>query len=121
MGCTGWVAIGFDPSSAMKDAQFIIAYVQDGDVFIRDDFGTGFFTHASDEALGGTDDISNAEGSEQNGKTAVSFTIPLDSGDRHDAVLASGKKHALLIAYGRDGADDFSLKHQSRSSVNITL
>jgi len=118
---TGWIAIGFDPSSAMKDAQFIIAYVQDDEVFIRDDFGTGLFTHGSDEVLGGSDDISSAEGSEQDGKTAVSFTIPLDSGDRHDAVLASGKKHKLLIAYGRDGADDFSSKHQARGSVNITL
>ncbi|MGM0431637.1 MAG: DOMON domain-containing protein [Spirochaetota bacterium] len=118
---TGWLAIGFDPARIMKDAQFIIAYVKDGEVAIRDDFGTGTFNHTPDEALGGSDDITNAEGSEQDGKTAVSFVIPLDTGDKYDAPLVPGEKHTLLIAYGNDGFDDFSSNHQNRASIEITL
>ena len=36
---TGWVAVGFDSTSAMKDANLIIGYVKDGRAVLRDDFG----------------------------------------------------------------------------------
>ena len=50
---TGWIAAGFDPSNRMKDADIIIGYVQDGEVFLRDDFGVSGTAHKADEELGG--------------------------------------------------------------------
>ena len=52
---TGWVAVGFDPSAAMKDANIIIAYVADGEVFLRDDWGSGHTSHEADTEMGGTE------------------------------------------------------------------
>ena len=52
----GWIAVGFDPSKGMQDANIIIGYVEDSTVFIRDDFGTWLTSHADDEELGGTKD-----------------------------------------------------------------
>ncbi|MCK4516427.1 MAG: hypothetical protein KAU31_14290 [Spirochaetaceae bacterium] len=50
---TGWIAAGFDPSRQMADANIIIGYVADGEVFLRDDFGTGNVRHGADVDNGG--------------------------------------------------------------------
>lgn len=49
----GWVAVGFNPSNGMQDANLIIGYVKDEEMFLRDDFGTWFSSHDSDASLGG--------------------------------------------------------------------
>jgi hypothetical protein len=118
---TGWVAVGFDPAVVMKDANVIIGYVQDGEVVIRDDYGDTLFGHRSDLDGGGTDDISNARGKEQNGSTEISFTIPLDSGDECDRKLAPGETHKVIFAYGPNGADDFFTVHEVRTWTNLKI
>lgn len=118
---TGWVAVGFDPSNKMKDANIIFGYVKDGVASLRDDFGVAQVRHGSDAELGGTDNLSNGKGSEVDGVTQVSFTIPLDSGDKYDKKLVAGNEYKIIIAYGPDGADDFGTYHATRSSTNIKL
>ncbi len=118
---TGWVSIGFDPSRVMKDADFIIGYVENGKAVVRDQFGNGTFSHTSDTEMGGSDDILEFDGSESGGKTTLSFTIPIDSGDQYDTVLTPGQEHTVLIAYGPDGADNFTKKHSARAKVKVTL
>ena len=39
---TGWVAVGFDASSAMLDADIAIGYVSEGQVFMSDQWGDGY-------------------------------------------------------------------------------
>jgi hypothetical protein len=118
---TGWVSIGFNPSRVMKDADFIIGYVENGKAVVRDQFGNGTFSHKSDTDMGGSDDILEFGGSESGGKTTLSFTIPIDSGDEYDTVLTPGQEHTVLIAYGPDGADNFTKKHSVRAKVKVTL
>jgi hypothetical protein len=48
---SGWVAMGFDPTQAMRDANIIIGYVKDGRVLTRDDYGTDRGKHAADTKL----------------------------------------------------------------------
>lgn len=117
----GWVAVGFDPSSMMKDANFIIGYVQGQDAFISDHFGNGSFSHASDSELGGSDDLVDKHGTESAGSTQISFIMPLNSGDSYDRVLEPGQTYKVILAYGPDGADDFTTKHAAKIAVNITL
>jgi len=117
----GWVGVGFDPSTAMKDANFIIGYVKDGQAFIRDDFGAGMFSHKADTDLGGKDNVTEKSGTEKDGVTSLAFTIPLDSGDATDRPLAAGKSAKVLLACGNDDADDFTTKHHDGGSVVITL
>ena len=113
---TGWVAVGFDPSQIMKDAQFVIGYVNSGDVEIRDDFGNGLFSHAPDTALGGTNDIRLISGREEDEWTQIVFALPINSGDDKDVPLTLGEKHKILLAFGPDNKDDFRAKHSFRTS-----
>ena len=49
------------------------------------------------------------------------FSIPLNSGDKHDKQLEVGKSYKILLAHGPEGADDFSTHHQKRTLLKITL
>jgi len=117
---TGWVAVGFDPVNQMADADIIIGYVDaGGDVFIRDDFGTGSTTHASDESLGGTDNVMDHYGMDDGAMTMLHFKIPLDSGDMYDKVLVPGNSYNVILAYG--SADNFTGFHTMATGTNIGL
>lgn len=118
---TGWIALGLDPSFAMEDANFIIGYVKEDSIYIRDDYGNTAHSHLSDVSGGGEDNIMNESGTEVNGVTTISFSIPLNSGDSHDRPLEIGKSYKILLAHGEDGADDFDSYHKKRTSLNIKL
>lgn len=118
---TGWISIGFDPSRMMADANIIIAYVEDGELSIADDYGTGPMSHDRDTAHGGTNDIVAATGREEEGVTSVEFAIPLESGDDLDKPLAAGNTYLVLVAHGPDGADDFTTYHANRGSFELEL
>jgi hypothetical protein len=118
---TGWVALGFDPTRAMKDAQMIYGFVQDGTVTISDQYGDGAFSHAADTALGGSNDVSFPKGTEENGRTTLHFSVPIDSGDEYDVPLTPGETHTVLFAFGPDGEDNFSTKHSFRISAELEL
>lgn len=119
---TGWIAIGFDPSNKMKDANILIGYVKNGEVFLRDDFGHTPTGHKSDEKLKGEDNILAKEGTEREGITELMFTIPLDSGDKYDKKLEPGKTYKVILAYGGNGKDTFTVYHsRNRTSVEIKI
>lgn len=118
---TGWVAAGFHTEGAMKNAQIAMGWV-DGDAFaLRDDFGTGFTTHAPDTSLGGTDDLVPVSGTEDDGRTTIIFRMPLDSGDSSDRILVPGEACRALIAYGNEGDDDFTSYHAWAAIVEIEI
>lgn len=118
---TGWIAVGFDPSAAMKDANIIIGYVSESDLFISDDFGNGHISHSPDTELGGTSDVTGISGTEQNGTTMISFSIPLDSEDQYDTTLIQGSTHKIIIAYGPDEADNFQGYHAWAETFELEL
>ena len=115
----GWVAVGFDPTAGMQDANIIIGYVLNDTAHIRDDFGTGLHAHVADTTIGGTDDVSDKAGTETGGVTEISFTIPLDSGDSRDRVLEVGQSYPVILAWGTD--DAFDLPHTVRVMTTIDI
>jgi hypothetical protein len=115
----GWIAVGFDPTAGMQDANIIIGYVLNDTAHIRDDFGTGLHAHVADTTIGGTDDVSDKAGSEIGGVTEISFTIPLDSGDPRDRVLEIGQSYQVILALGAD--DAFDLPHTVRVTTEIDI
>lgn len=115
----GWVAVGFNPSRMMKDADILIGYVKNGEVFMEDHFGSGNTKHQADIVLGGTEDISVLGGSEEGGKTTLKFSIPLHSRDSNDRKLEEGEEYKVIFAYGKK--DDFKSYHKLRTSLKITL
>lgn len=115
----GWVAVGFNPSRAMKDADFKLAYVDGSEVVIEDHFGSGLFKHKKDMDLGGTDDFQLVSGSESDGSTTVEFIMPLNSGDDKDSLLEEGVEAKVLLAYARN--DDIRRKHSWKTSLMVEL
>ena len=77
---TGWVAVGFDLTQQMLNANIIIGYVVSGTPVIRDDWGVQATSHRDDTLLGGTSDVITDGGFEEGGSTEIHFTIPLNSG-----------------------------------------
>lgn len=117
----GWVAVGFNPSSVMKDANLIIGYIKEGEVTVEDHFGSGTFSHANDVELGGTRNITNISGSEEGKNTKIEFSMPLSSGDRYDTALTPGEKHLIILAHGSNNADNVTSKHANRTKFVVTL
>ena len=115
----GWIAVGFNPTKKMKDANIIMGYVEDGMVVIEDHFGSGQISHRNDGSLGGSDDVMNKSGSERNGVTELSYTIPLNSGDPYDRVLTEGHTYKVILA--SHSKDKITMKHKRRTSMSITL
>jgi opacity protein-like surface antigen len=116
----GWVGVGFNPSNKMKDANFILGYVKDGEATVVDHFGDKSTGHSADEKLGGSSDVTLVGGSEDNKMTTIEFTIPLDSGDQYDSVLNADGDTVLLLAYGPD-RDSFKPRHRNRALITVNL
>jgi len=119
---TGWIAVGFAGSYMMHDSNIIIGYVSGSNVYIRDDFGVDSNTHVSDSDLqGGEQNVSVIAGSEGSGKTIISFSTPLDSGDLYDNALSIGHSYNIVLLCGADGADDFTSGYSVITSTSITI
>jgi len=117
---TGWVGIGFNPKDAMEGADYILGYVKDGKVKLRDDYGDTKRNHKEDEKLGGTSDITVVGGEEKGKNTTVEFSIPLNSGDKYDTVLNPEENTVVLLAFG-GSRDSMRSKHKYRATLNVNL
>lgn len=119
---TGWVGVGFDPGNMMGGANIIMGYVADGEVTISDQYGSGRTRHQPDTELGGASSVTDVGGTERFGRTTLSFTIPLDSGEETDNPLTPGNTHTVMMAHGPDDADNFITYHGgNRTIIEITL
>jgi len=116
---TGWVAIGFEPTSGMKDADMVFGFVQGSEIVISDQFSTGTFgPHSPDTELGGTDDILESGGKEEGGFTMIEFKRTLDTDDQYDKALAEG---VIKIIWAYGSSDSLALKHSTRGYGEINL
>ena len=116
----GWVGIGFNPSKEMKDANFILGYVKDGETKLIDEFGDSETSHAPDDKLGGSSDVTLVGGSESGGSTTIEFTLPLKSADKNDTAINASGDNIVLLAYG-GGRDSFKTKHNYRNALKVNL
>jgi len=116
----GWVGIGFNPSTMMKGADFVLGYVKNGEAKITDEFGDGNTSHKEDDKLGGTTDVTLVGGTEEGGVTTIEFTMPLNSGDKNDTALDVNGDTVVLLAYGA-GRDSFRSKHKYRTALKVNL
>ena len=117
---TGYVSIGFDPVRQMEGANLILGYVEDGEGYFRDDYGTEPTAHMADVDRGGIDNIVSSAGNEWIDRTILEFIIPLDSGDEMDKPLVPGSVVTVLVAY-HDLQDGFTARHSRRGTGEITL
>lgn len=107
---TGWVAIGFEPTDKMKDADMVFGWVQDGNTVVIDAYSTGTYgPHPPDEQLGGTNDILEFAGREENGYTIIEFKRKLNTGDKYDKAFTPGQEINFIFALANE--DNFTTKH----------
>ncbi len=105
----GWLAIGFEPTEWMKDADMVLGFV-DGSARVLDEYSTGNYgPHINDTMLGGTDDILEYGGKSYGTHTVVEFRRKLDTGDRFDKVLRPGQN--VSIIWAMSGSMDPGVKH----------
>jgi hypothetical protein len=116
----GWVGVGFNPSKAMQDGNFILGYVKKGEPTVVDHWGDRRNAHKADDKLGGTEDVTLVGGSEEGKITTVEFTIPLNSGDKYDQPIDPNGETIVLLSYG-SGRDSFRSKHKYRASFKVNL
>lgn len=115
----GFVAVGIQPGSRMKNADMVFGFVSDGETTVLDMFSTGDFgPHPPDTDLGGSDDILDYGGGEEEGFTTIEFQRALDTGDEYDLPLSEGT-HQIIWGYGRN--DSVSMRHSSRGYGEIEL
>lgn len=116
----GWVAVGFNPSSRMKDANIVMGFVKNGEVSVTDHYGTTERQHEEDTKAGGQSNVENVSGKEANGITEITFTMPLNSGDDKDQPIVADKDNIVLLAYSA-GRDSFRTKHTFRTVLKVNF
>lgn len=115
----GWVSLGIQPGSRMRDADMIFGFVQDSGTTVYDLFSTGDFgPHPPDTDLGGTYDVIESGGGEEGEYTTIEFKRLLNTGDEYDNELFNGV-NKIIWAYG--SADEMSLQHTARGYGEIDL
>ena len=113
----GWVAVGFNPTNMMQNANFIIGYVNDSGVKLRDDYGSWATSHAEDEKNGGTSDFTILGGEEKDGTTVLHFSIPFATGEEFEEEIKPGEENKVILAYGTK--DDFTSMHRKKGSITV--
>ena len=117
---TSWVGIGFNPEKAMSGANIIIGAVKNGKFKVEDHFADRKTAHTKDEKLGGVNNVLNPYGVEVDGITTVSFTFPLDTGDKYDTPIPLNTFCKVMLAIG-EGKDSFKTRHPFRNIYEVNL
>jgi DOMON domain len=116
---SGWLAVGTQPGTTMKDADMVMGFVSDGKATVYDLYSTGDYgPHPQDTELGGTNDILEFGGKEVDGYTTIEFKRLLDTGDKYDRPFSKGTNE-IIWSYGSD--DQSTKKHVSRGLGQIDL
>ena len=116
---SGWLAVGTQPGTTMKDADMVLGFVSDGKATVYDLFCTGDFgPHPPDTELGGTNDILEFGGKEMGGYTTIEFKRLLDTGDKYDRPFSVGS-NKIIWSYGLD--DQSTIKHVNRGYGELDL
>lgn len=117
---TGWVSIGIDPSSKMKDADMIICNLINDKANIYDQFSTGIFgPHKDDTSLGGTFDILSFAGKKYKDKIFYEFSRKNDTKDLKDKPIYKNKDIKIIWAYSN--SSDIDSKHSKKGSTIINI
>lgn len=115
----GFVAIGIQPGSMMKDADIIFGFIKDGKAEVFDQFSTGSFgPHSQDTELGGTNDLLEFGGKQDGEYTTIEFKRALKTDDRYDQELIKGSNQ-IIWSYGASA--DLNIKHTARGYGDIVI
>ncbi|MBX2840147.1 MAG: hypothetical protein KTR26_00135 [Flammeovirgaceae bacterium] len=101
----GWLLVGFNDKNDIVGSDLKMVRVRNGKIEAEDRFVKGLGDYPPDLQQGGKEDIQIENGYESNGKTNVTFSIPLQSADKKDFQHQLGEYFWLVMAYSIE--DDF--------------
>ena len=114
----GWVAVGFQPGTRMKNADMVFGMMVDGAALVLDCYSTGDFgPHKADVEQGGTDDLLSSAGARVGSTTTFEFERKLVTGDDLDVPLQHGVAQQIIWAYGP--SDGEKVAHSTRGYAEI--
>jgi len=101
VGTTGWVGMGFSTNFRMLNSDMYIGYVDStGKVNLGDFYNRNSQSAPDlDTAQGGQSNVSNISGTEASGRTKITFTRPLQTGDSLDFQISQGTTYNMIFAY----------------------
>ena len=116
---TGWVGVGIQPEMdvQMLAADMVFGYITADTVMVSDHFGTGNYSHLPDTELGGTDDILEYGGKEEEGFTIIEFKRPMVTNDKYDIPLVESVQ-TIMWAYGLHDNEE---KHIAAGFIEINI
>jgi len=119
----GWVGFGIGKTGTMEGSHIILGFVLDGKAEIADHFGYARDQHGPQEKVGGKDSLTARSGTYADGRTTLAFTMPLNTGNPRDPVLAAGESYKVILANGGDDAADLESYHgrTGRIILDVTL
>jgi uncharacterized membrane protein len=119
----GWVGFGIGKTGTMEGSHIIIGYVLDGKAVVEDHFGYAHDKHAPEAKVGGKDSLTARAGTFVGDTTTLSFSMPLNTGNPKDPVLAVGETYKVLLANGGADAQDVETYHgrNGRIILDVTL
>jgi DOMON domain len=115
----GWVAIGFNTKDELSGTNLIMGAVEQDFVTIDDRFIVKPGEHKSIIDLGGSEAVVHRSGTEENGVTTISFSIPLSVNDKFHHNLLEGKEYYVLMAFSQE--DDFQHHSIMRTTIKLKL
>lgn len=117
----GWVAIGFEPTNIMANADMIFGIVGEGkDVQAIDAWSTGSFgPHPPDADQGGKNNIIGYAGSRKDGVVVFEFSRLLSTGDTYDKIIPRTGNFKIIWAYS--ASLKFNAMHSRAGSLTISM
>ena len=112
---TGWVGIGFGKTGLMEGSHIVLGFVAEGKATVIDQFGYQGHKHVSEEKVGGKDSLTARGGTFADGKTTITFSMPLNTGNPKDPVLVGGETFKVLLANGGDDETDLDTGYHQRT------
>jgi len=118
----GWVAVGFNPSTVMANADMVFGLVGDQGTTaqVSDEWSSGIFgPHSPDVSQGGKSDILSFAGKRTGDTVVFEFSRLLNTGDKFDKVIPTSGKFKIIWAYGP--SLQLTAKHTKAGSATIQM
>jgi hypothetical protein len=116
---TGWVALGFNATSKLKDVDYVFGWVSNGKASVSDEYSEDYHgQHQTDVSLGGKVDLTEFGGQEDSSYTVIEFKRALVTGDAFDASISPGD---LSIIWAYASSDNISTAHSRRGYGQIHI
>ena len=116
---TGWVTIGFNSSSNIKNSYLLMGRVKNGKSEVVEHYTFSPGNYKSFKSLNELSNIKHVEGAEKNNQTTLKFSLPITATSKYQKTLTQNSKYELIMAFSQQ--DDFQHHSIMRTSLNINL